>query len=186
MPPNLVIRTLAEIWRELARQDVSACLVGGLSLPIWNYPRSTQDIDLLLLLEDELQLKTICDHLQCRPRRTPAIVELGSVRVMQTQVCPSGEYIDIDVDFLLSSSDFHSSVVVRAITVDFESIETPIRVATCEDLILLKLQSGRMIDLADCQRLIEVNTLLDWDYIHHWSDILQVANLLHQVRSGQR
>ncbi len=182
MTPNLVLQTLGTIWNQLEQQGLQVTLVGGLTLPIWNYPRSTQDIDLLLLVEDDQQLLLICEGLHCQPRRSPAIVELGSVRVLQTQYCPLDTYVDIDVDFLLGRSTFHEQVTSRAITIDYAGLGSKLRVATCEDLILLKLQSSRLIDLADCQRLIELNPGLDWEYLEHWSGELGLSDALIRIK----
>ena len=181
MTPNLVIQTLGRIWSELELRGVAATLVGGLALPIWNYPRSTQDIDLLLAVGDDQQLLSICQALDCRPRRQPAIVELGSVRVLQAEYCPPGEYVEIDVDFLIGQSDFHQSLANRAIAIDYAGLETRIRVATCEDLILLKMQAGRLIDLADCQRLLELNPDLDRDYLKLWTGKLNLTSELDKL-----
>ncbi len=184
MTPNLVIQTFGRIWQELERRQISATLVGGLALPIWNYPRSTQDIDLLLLVNDDQELLRICEALDCRPRRQPAILELGSIRVLQTEFIPPDEHVEIDVDFLIGQSDFHTSLAGRAIHIEYAGLDSTIRVATCEDLILLKLLSARLIDLADCQRLIELNPELDWDYLNDWAGRLQLDQELRRARSN--
>lgn len=181
MTPNLVIQALGRIWSELERRGVMATLVGGLALPIWNYPRSTQDIDLLLVVGDDQQLLSICEALDCRPRRQPAIVELGCVRVLQAEYCPPGEFVEIDVDFLIGQSDFHQSLSDRAIAIDYAGLDARIRVATCEDLILLKMQAGRLIDRADCQRLIELNPDLDRDYLTLWAGKLNLASEIDKL-----
>lgn len=185
MTPNIVFLALKKVCQELDRRNVSAVLVGGLALPIWNYPRSTQDIDLLLLINNDQQLISICDSVDCQPRRRPAIVDLGSIRVLQAELRPPGEYIEIDIDFLIGQSDFHTTVVNRAISIDYSELEFTIRVATCEDLILLKLQSSRLIDLADCRRLIELNSNLDWDHLNTWARKLQLEAALKQAESGE-
>ncbi|MCA9128001.1 MAG: hypothetical protein KDB22_12990 [Planctomycetales bacterium] len=169
---------------KLKHLEVPATLVGGLALPVWNYPRSTQDIDLLLIVDDDAKVMRICEQLDCQPRRNPAIIELGSIRVLQTEYQPPDEYIEIDVDFLLGQSPFHTSVHGRAIPITYAGIQRSLRVATCEDLILLKLQSSRLIDLADCQRLIELNPLLDWDYLESWSRDLQLTQQLQRARTS--
>ncbi|MCA9160167.1 MAG: nucleotidyl transferase AbiEii/AbiGii toxin family protein [Planctomycetales bacterium] len=181
MTPNLVIQTLDRIWTELESRGVVATLVGGLALPIWNYPRSTQDIDLLLAVDDDQQLLSICEALDCRPKRQPAIVELGSVRVLQAEYSPPGEYVEIDVDFLIGQSEFLQSLSSRNIAIDFAGLENRIRVATCEDLILLKMQAGRLIDLADCQRLIELNPDLDRVYLELWAGKLNLTSELDKL-----
>lgn len=185
MPPSLVLQTLDRIWQELYRQHLSVTLVGGLALPVWNYPRSTQDIDLLLLTDDDQQLLKICQSLGCRPRRTPTFTELGSVRVLQTEFCPPDEYVEIEIDFLIGQSEFHAQVAQRSIEVNYQGLAVPIKVATCEDLILLKLQAGRMIDLADCQRLIELNAELAWAYVEDWAAKLELVESLTSVRQSR-
>ncbi|MEZ6136346.1 MAG: nucleotidyltransferase [Pirellulaceae bacterium] len=183
MTPNLVIQTLNRTWCELNKNDLSSTLVGGLALPVWNYPRSTQDIDLLLFVTDDRRLLTLCESMGCRPRRQPVITELGNIRVLQTEIRLPDEYLEIDIDFLLGHSDFHASVVSRAVAIDYPGVTSKIRVATCEDLILLKLQSSRLVDLADSQRLIELNPELDWGYLNEWARQLSVEELLDRAKA---
>lgn len=183
MTPNLVIQTLGRIWNELQLRGMTATLVGGLALPIWNYPRSTQDIDLLLLVNDDRQLFSICQALDCRTSRQPPITELGNIRVLQTEYCPPDEFVEIGIDFLIGQSDFHRHLSHRAIEINYAGIGSRLRVATCEDLILLKLQAGRLIDLADCQRLLELNSELDKNYLQLWAVNLKLESELARLQA---
>ena len=182
--PNLVIQSFGRVWQALEERQVSVTLVGGLALPVWNYPRSTQDIDLMLLMTNEQQLLELCKTLGCRPRRSPAIVDLGNIRALQTELTIADQYVEIDIDFLIGQSEFHVNVANRAITIDYAGIQSRVRVATCEDLILLKLQSARLIDMADCQRLIELNSGMDWNYLNDWACKLQLSEQLERASAS--
>ncbi len=183
MTPNLVLQTLDFVWQELRQRKLPVMLVGGLALPIWNYPRSTQDIDLLLLASGSDELLLLCQELGCRPTRQPPIAQLEGLQVLQTEFCPADQHVDIGIDFLVGHTEFHAAALARAIPVNYSGVHSTVQVATCEDLILLKLQSGRLVDLADCQRLLELNQEVDRAYLLHWAEQLQVQGALTRVCS---
>ncbi|MCA9159332.1 MAG: hypothetical protein KDA72_13450 [Planctomycetales bacterium] len=60
-------------------------------------------------------------------------------------------------------------------------LETRIHVATCEDLILLKMQAGRLIDQANCQRLLELNPNLDREYLKLWAGRLKLTSAIDKL-----
>jgi hypothetical protein len=182
VPPLLLTTTLNWICAELSKHKQPFALAGGMALPFWNYPRGTQDIDLLVVTDDNNHLLELTHKLRCFARRTPAIKELGGVSVLQTTYAPPEMDVTIAIDFLIGSLAFHRSALDRAIEVSAEGSHPSLRVVTCEDLILLKLMSGRIVDLADCSRLIEYNrNLIDFPYLEQQTIELGVVAEFSQV-----
>ncbi|MFI5401717.1 MAG: hypothetical protein ACHQ1G_02195 [Planctomycetota bacterium] len=59
------------------------------------------------------------------------------------------------------------------------------RVASCEDLILLKLVAGRAIDLADAKELFQVNRdSLDLAYLRGQAAGMGITEALAELQAG--
>jgi hypothetical protein len=77
--------------------------------------------------------------------------------------------IDIQIDLLLASSDFHKTALERAVPITLPAIGQEVSVVACEDLIVLKLLAGRLIDQADAAALLRVNReALDMGHLGKW------------------
>ena len=71
MTESCLSKVLATAWNALGAQKLPAAIVGGLALAFWKHPRSTRDIDLLIIADDQ-QLKAVIQALQpseCRAGR---------------------------------------------------------------------------------------------------------------------
>ncbi len=58
MPPSLLLRVLDDIYGRVERLGVSPVVAGGLAVSYWGHPRSTQDIDLAVIVSDELDFES--------------------------------------------------------------------------------------------------------------------------------
>jgi hypothetical protein len=68
----------------------------------------------------------------------------------------------------------YREIVDRAVVRSVDGFS--VRVASCEDLILLKLAAGRPIDLADARELVEINReKLDMKYLESRAQTLGLA-----------
>ena len=75
-----------------------------------------------------------------------------------------------------AKTDLQRAVIARAIRA-----EDGVRVATAEDLIVLKLIANRPKDQVDLQGLVALPSL-DWGYIERWAAEWEVFELLHRLR----
>ena len=166
MPPSLLLRVLDDIYGRVEQLGVSPVVAGGLAVSYWGHPRSTQDIDLAVIVSDGQSFESGLRQANLRPAKGGRIVDLGFVRVSQWTVTLEHEYIDCEIDFLISNSSYHQEAIDRAITCDFPGVTKPVRVLSCEDLLLFKAASGRLIDLADIKTLVALHErTLDYDYL---------------------
>ncbi|MDA0836560.1 MAG: nucleotidyl transferase AbiEii/AbiGii toxin family protein [Planctomycetota bacterium] len=166
-----LLKALDEIWSALEVMGLPMAVTGGLSLSVWNHPRSTHDVDILIAI-DESRIEELLAALVsagARFKRKPAVTKLDGVDVVQVLYEPRETYLEIQVDVLIARSEFYSDVLERCISVTVENIE--LQVVSCEDLILLKLLAGRIIDQADTVALILANSDdLDLEYLVRCAD----------------
>jgi len=154
MPPNTLIESLDRLWLHLESCDLRPILAGGLALAFWGNPRSTQDLDLALLAPDD---KTFSDRLYAfgLRRKTADPISLGLFELSQWNLPIPESYLEIDVDFLISDSDYYVDVDRHAIAASFDGVSVPIRVMSVEDLIIHKVYAERLIDQADVVALVQ-------------------------------
>ena len=170
MPPSLLMDTLDDVFQMVASWGVSPVVAGGLAVSYWGHPRSTRDIDLAVLVTsiDSFELRLRKAGLV--PAKTRHIAQLGFVQVSQWRMSLREAFIDIDIDFLISASPYHELAIQRAPECRMPGTQTTMRVLTCEDLLLFKAKSGRMIDLADIEVLLELHRgRLDTEYLQERS-----------------
>ncbi len=175
MPPSLLLRVLEDVYDRVERLGVSPVVAGGLAVSFWGHPRSTQDIDLAVLVQDESLFESRLRQAQLLPSKSGRIVDLGFVRVSQWKVIVEQEYIECEIDFLMSDSSFHRAAIGRAIACEFPGVGRQLRVLSCEDLLIFKAASGRLIDLADIKTLYDLHQqTLDYGYLSAKCDELQL------------
>ena len=156
MPGELLSGALRHAWIALNDRGLKACLMGGMAMAHWGHARFTRDVDLLVSLETE-SVEDLADVLSKEgftPRRAPLISRVGKHSFVQFIFTPQSRFDEIPVDLLIADSDFLVAAVQRA--VPFLVGTTECRVASCEDLIVLKLQADRLIDRADVRYLARV------------------------------
>lgn len=166
MPPSLLLRALKIVMDRVEGLGLSPVIAGGLAVAYWGHPRSTQDIDLAVLVSDHAIFESGLLQANLLPVKGGRVVDLGFVKVSQWKIRLEEDYIDCEVDFLISDSSYHKLAIERAVNCEFSGIDITLRVLRCEDLLLFKAASGRLIDLADIKTLYELQReSLDFDYL---------------------
>lgn len=187
MPSDTLIRTLDHVVNTLDSMQVPTALIDGLALPIWKHIRATRDIDLLAKIEPS-QVKSVlkaATKAGIRAKRAPALLSVGENQILQLRYEPPESFVEYQIDLLLANSDYLSQALVRKISVPLPVTGRIVGVVTCEDLILLKLIAGRIIDRADASAVLKANRhqmdlryvqqcALDLDlkddFLHVWDD----------------
>lgn len=184
MPADVVLRSLRHVWLTLEPLGVARAVAGGLALAAWKYVRATRDIDLLVGLE-QTDLTQLLDRLQAagiRSKRTPFVVRLGQLDVVQLLYEPPESFMEVQIDLLLAQSEYPHEALRRRVAVELPGLELAIAVLACEDLILHKLLAGRLIDRVDAAGLIKLNRgTLDVDYLNLWAQRLRLTVELAQA-----
>lgn len=180
MAGEIVLRTARQAVEQLQKSGTPYVLIGGLAAQAWGRIRSTLDVDLLINASTDSLSALIPAFRQAGilPRHDEPVVIHGC-SLLQFDLEDQESLMPVQVDLLSAGMPFHAEVVSRGLTVELGG--HPVRVATGEDLILLKLLAERPIDLADAKELFRINRDgLDLDYLQQWAVKLQVEDLFRQ------
>jgi len=135
----------------LSEKKVKFLLVGAYAMAVHGYPRSTMDIDLLIMPEPEnaslvLQALTVFGA----PIEELSVDDLQKEGIIfQIGVAPCR----IDILTSIDGINFEDAYL-RSELVDIEGI--PIHVLSVQDIIVNKRATGRTKDLADAEMLEEI------------------------------
>lgn len=171
MAGESVREVLNHVWSALKPLGHPCALMGGIALAVWNHPRATRDVDILIGV-DSGHAETVVAHLcacGCRPKRMPPITAVGTHHFVQFLYTPPGEFYEVQFDLLLAESELQKSAIARRVKREVPGVEGSIDVLHCDDLILFKLLAGRIIDMADAAMLLRENRdAIDLDYLRDW------------------
>jgi hypothetical protein len=152
--------------------------MGGLALSFWERFRNTHDVDVLLGVDHE-HVGAVLESLGragILPKKQPPVLDLGSVRIVQLLYQPPSLFMAVRIDLLLAESDFHREALARRVPAKLEGLDIEVYTVSCEDLVILKLTAGRVIDRADASELLRLN--------HDRLDFVHLSKWLHQLNLG--
>jgi hypothetical protein len=162
-----IYQTLKDLCLFLDQNQMEYVLVGGIAVGIWSEPRATVDIDFLISMkaDDFPRLKEKLDRsgkfvfVHEKPVSFEKITFLRATLKSNT---------DISVDFLFADDDLQRETLKRKEPVSIGDIS--VNIITPEDLILLKLLSGRPQDKLDAAKIIKSQgENLDREHLNKWS-----------------
>lgn len=171
MASDAVVSVLNHVWNVLEPLGHPCALMGGMALAVWSHPRFTRDVDILVGVKGD-ELKPLLASLEasgCRPKQLPIPNIVGSHSFIHLLYTPPDEFYDVQFDLLLAESSLEIQALDRTVQVEIDGIDLPLKVLSCEDLILFKLNAGRIIDLADAAMLLRENLdELNLEYMSEW------------------
>ena len=155
---------LGDLVQWLEAENVPYTVIGGLSVSIVSQPRPTIDVDLVVWLDPERWSAFVESAKQygIQPRTEDALEFARQRRVLLLQHRESG--IGIDVSF--GALPFEDEMIKRSRTVSLGNVT--FRVATPEDLIIMKMIAHREKDLRDIENIVRVCQQLDLDRVRYW------------------
>jgi hypothetical protein len=162
---------LNEVATALQPPQVPFALIGGLALAVWSYPRSTRDVDLLVGVDHDHVQPVVDALLQigCRFKKSPPLHRVGEHCFVHMLCTPPGEFYDVQFDLMLAETPLEKAALARSVNRIVPGVDHPIRVLNCDDLILFKLISGRLIDRADAAMLLRENReVVDFEHVQSW------------------
>ena len=139
---------LVEVGAALDSLSVPHVLIGGLAVSLWGEPRATLDLDLLVWVERqdlESSIAGLCGRLRALPGDPVAFVR-------QTQVLPVETSQGVRADLIFARLPYERQAIGRGCPKQVAS--QTVRVASVEDLVLMKLVSERQRDIDDARRLL--------------------------------
>jgi hypothetical protein len=139
---------------------------GGIALPAWGDVITTQDLDLLVQMDEGEAARLIGAYREAGfhvPDNAEALFLIDT----WTRASLGGR----DVDIAWGATEFDTTALDRAVTVRLYDREVPI--ASAEDLILYKLAAYRRKDLAHVEDIIlRQGSRLDVAYLRTWAERL--------------
>ncbi len=184
MASEVARAVLNEVADALEPLNAPFALVGGLALAVWSYPRSTRDVDLLIGVDHE-HIQPVIDALfaiNCRLKSPQLLHRVGKHCFVHLLYTPPDEFYDVQFDLMLAETGLEKLALANSVIRTVPGIVRPIRVLNCNDLILFKLVSGRMIDRADAAMLLRENRdSIDFSYVESWISQLKLSREYHEV-----
>ena len=174
--------TLGLLAALLEHMSVKYVLMGGLVVRAYAIPRVTEDIDLTLALERE-RLPELYDALDNHGYAVPEPYRSGWVdQVKGLNLVKLKRYVgdhSIDVDLFLAESPYQEEILRRGRIADVEGRQ--FWIASPEDLVLLKLVSGRPRDWIDVADVLFTQGQLDEQYMRRWAAELAIEKELERA-----
>jgi len=184
MVARLLLSTLRHVAELLNREGIVWAVGGGVALSLWDHMRYTKDADIFIGVDDQEvdEMLAVFQNAGLRPKRYPPIISVGEQRFAQFLYRPDETDFDIQVDFLFADQPFQREALARRVPTTFPDWDTSAYVLACEDLIVLKLVAGRIIDLADAAALLRANPdALDYSRLRHECANLGLSNELTRI-----
>ncbi len=143
---------------------VNGAVIGGVAAAIHGSPRTTRDVDAVMLLDEDELGKFIKsgEDFGFFPRISQMASFAKRSRVLLFRHEPSQVAIDISIVTL----PFEEEAVARAKRKKIGSVFVPL--ITPEDLIVMKMLAHRPRDFADVEAILESHAHLDFKRIRHW------------------
>lgn len=145
-----------QLLAELARADVAFCVVGSFALAVHGAPRASADVDVVpeTSVENLSRLAEALGALEAalEPGAEPARLSAHDL-VSQDEL---KLYTELGVLHLLEQVDGvppFPHLARNALSVEVEGL--PVMFCSRDDLVAMKKASGRLIDRADLERLME-------------------------------
>ena len=151
-----LIETLKQVCLIFYAARLKFCLIGGLAVGILAKPRATEDIDLLVLIDEDNKeaitrllkdnFEVIQDHDLIHFKQTT----IWRIVVKDTFTNDNGLVI---INLVFADNEIYRKAVLDAITIQINKVDIPI--VKPEHLIEIKTLSNRPQDLLDIQALRE-------------------------------
>jgi hypothetical protein len=157
-------RALKELEEFFEFRGYDYCLIGGLAAIHWGEPRFTQDVDVVVVAnlgEEEPVIDALLGKFSSRLKASEARQFALDNRVL---LLKSNSGVPIDIS--LGALGFEQQMIHRARRVTAVR-GTKFRMATAEDIVVMKTIAGRHNDWRDIEGIIaKRGEKLDWSYIH--------------------
>lgn len=174
----LLSDTLAALLPVLERLQVPYCLLGALAVSAWGLPRMTQDVDILLAIDQPQQNQLM------------QALEAAGFRYDQTWADANSTIRDwhfrfqrgvVPVDLMLPRDAHDQALLERRRRIPYGTLT--VWAIAPEDLILHKLKVGRAQDFVDVVTVLQrQRNHLDMAYLRDWAERLGIQEELGYCR----
>lgn len=166
-------RSFASLRRFIDACGFPAALVGGMAITARVRMRATDDLDLVIAVPSGATDKLLATASACGYRYDEATarewVDSGLLRMTDAE--------GTTVDLLIATDPLSQALVQRATAERLMGSDVP--VATVEDLLLMKLEANRPVDLDDAIAIKDAfGDRLDRAYVDKWAMALGLTDRL--------
>ncbi|MFB0515702.1 MAG: nucleotidyltransferase [Candidatus Neomarinimicrobiota bacterium] len=169
-----LLEAVREVQAFLEGEGWSFMVIGGLAVQVWGGVRATEDVDISVGIrpdERDTLVKAARERFKLIPDDPEAFIARTNVLPIETE---SG----IPVDLICAGTDMEREAFSRARDIEIEP-GFSMRVATAEDLVLLKFISERPRDREDVEGILfRSGKEMDHEYVRKWLRVF--AETLHQ------
>ena len=149
--------------RWFTETGLRAAIIGGVAASLLGKPRLTKDIDVVVLDVDAEALLKSGEAFGFLPRIPDAVDFARNTRMLLLRYAEE----NIDIDLSIGSLPFEYEVIERSSMIEVGA-GVSIRVASPEDIVVMKAIAGRGRDVMDIENIIQANPDLDVDRIRRW------------------
>jgi predicted nucleotidyltransferase len=158
-----LLRPLEAMMRWFDAAGVRAAIIGGVAASLLGKPRLTKDIDAVVMDAEAEALIESGAAYGFQPRIADAVDFARNTRMLLLRFTEGG----IDIDLSLGALPFEYEVIDRSSMIEV-SRGVSIRVASPEDIVVMKAIAGRGRDIMDIENIIQANPDLDVERIRRW------------------
>jgi Nucleotidyl transferase AbiEii toxin, Type IV TA system len=184
MPTEGIVAALRHAWLALEPLELPMAIIGGVALSAWGHARYTRDADLLIDIDasnlDHVVAVMAAAGFRCKHH--PPVLQIEDQKIIQLKFTPPDGIGAFQVDLLIAGSNYQKTALARRMTQEVPGLNHPVQVLRPEDLVVLKLLAGRIIDRADAAMLLRENRdALDLNYLFDWVARLSLHNELVEI-----
>lgn len=159
--PSRIFAALETLSRWLETEKIPHTIIGGIAVSLLTEPRATQDIDVLIWLEDSSveDLLGTAEAFGFISRIDNPLEFATQARILLLKHRDTG----VGIDLSLGALPFEKEMIDRAGIIMVGSLR--LRVARAEDLIISKAVPMRPVDLTDIDNLLSFYPAVDFNRI---------------------
>ena len=144
---RIIQDTVVEVVSALNAAAIDYVICGGIAVAMHGHPRATQDVD--ILVQSDQEIERLNNLLQPAGwLRNPEEIPLKNSHIVRF-IKPIGDRMAI-LNAIVGGEDI-DGIIKRGIKDTYNQLEC--RLIALEDLFAMKRQSGRLQDLADIENL---------------------------------
>lgn len=154
-----ILNTLKRAATVLRENNIDYCLAGGLAVSLLARPRATEDVDLIVQLEEaELPAFETLVRGSFEVIQVQAVRRFRNASIWRFVVGDGGQGLVL-LDLILADREEYRAAIAGATAILVD--DCPIRIVAPRELITIKALAGRPVDLLDIEALREAITSAD-------------------------
>lgn len=183
MAKNILLTVLSELLKVCKDHKTKIVLMGGMAVSVYARPRATYDIDGIISIKEE-QIKGFLNMLKEAGFKYDKKKPVKFIQNLPFITLCYAKYKTY-VDLFIAGNEFQENILTRAKKVRFNKMA--LNIISLEDLVIIKLQTGRERDLEDVRDMISENKgKIDLRYLKKWAQALNVHIFLEDELKSLR